>query len=226
MAAAASRSGAGSGAGRVLEQAVAAAPGNSWRVFPEGGCRAVSGSAEECNRAARVRARCPARREASGCLLWAAAEESPAPGAAGAGGWEPAAGTGCWRSAEEQRPANRSSGLLRGWRVEQEEKSFWQVVLERQRAAERPRQDSGCPAVPAGGWLAWGALALASSWLATEQERFHPCVLGNQNPESKQAVAQKNTQVHYPNETVYYQIKAISVRAYRNVCTGLLINSL
>lgn len=226
MAAAASRSGAGSGAGRALERVVAVTPGNSWGVFPEGGCRAVSGSAEECNRAARVRARCPAQREVSGCLLWAAAEESPAPGAAGAGGWEPGAGTGCWRIAEEQRPANRSSGLLRGWRVEQEEKNFWQVVLERQRVAEWPGQDSGCPAVPAGGWLAWGVLALASLQLSREQARFHPCVFGNQNPEKKQAVAQKSTQVHYPNETVYYQIKAISIRAHRNVYTGLLTNSL
>lgn len=85
-------------------------------------------------------------------------------GAVGVGGWEPGLGRGCWNICEVQKPGKgRRSGLLLGLHVEQEEKSFWLVVLERLKVAEQLGKSFGFLAALAGGWLVWGGLVLASS---------------------------------------------------------------
>lgn len=141
---------------------------------PAGACRAESESAGARSRAALVRAHW----EMLGCLLWAAGEELPVLGAAGVGGWELGLGRGCWNISEVQKPGKRRSGLLLGLHVEQEEKSFWQVVLERQKVAEQLGKSFGFLAAPVGGWLVWGGLALASSQLWREEGRFQHQGLG------------------------------------------------
>lgn len=72
-------------------------------------------------------------------------------GAVVVGGWELGLGTGCWSIVEVQKPGNWRSGLLPGLYVGQEEKSFWQVALERLKAAEQLGQSFGFLAALVGG---------------------------------------------------------------------------
>lgn len=51
-------------------------------------------------------------------------------------------------------------------RAEQEERSFWRVVLERLKVAEQLGKSFGFLAAPEGGWLVWEGLVLVSSQLS------------------------------------------------------------